>query len=56
MCIGETKGHNQILELTQRGIEGVPFIPLTNPHQVVGISRAQLEEDEGFPVQAQMQS
>ena len=37
--VGETERHNEILKTTQRGVEGgLPFIPLTDVDQMVGVA------------------
>lgn len=46
--VSETKGHNTVLEVTNRGVEGsFPLIPLPDSHQMVGVVEIELGKHSG---------
>ena len=49
--IGEPERHHQVFVMSCRGVEGrLPLIPLSDPHQMVGVAEIQLGVD-GSPLE-----
>ena len=45
--VGESKGHHQILEVAEMGVEGgLPLVALTDSYQVV-VAQVELDENRG---------
>lgn len=46
--VGESERHHEVLEMAQRGVESsLPFVPLSNPHQMVCIPKVQFRKNLG---------
>lgn len=46
--VGETKRHDQVFIMANRGVERrLPFVPFTDANKVVGIAEVKLGEDGG---------